>query len=240
INLYDGDDEANIQNKVTAPAWIDGGNGNDKLTGGGGIDTLLGGAGKDELKGNDGNDFLDGGDGDDKLTGGRGSDVLLGGAGNDDLKGGSDGGSDGGADSDDILVGGDGDDKLDGGKGMNLLIGGNGKDDIKGGSGGAAGGGNILIAGSTSFEADVAKLYSVLNTWTAGWSLPNPIPNYAAIAAATDAAILSVGTVNDDSVSDKVQGDNKARDLFFADLDGMGTDDDDLKGNAGDQLVLLG
>jgi predicted outer membrane repeat protein len=238
MDLCDGNDEVKIHDNVTVPASIDGGDGDDKLTGGSGNDSIYGGAGEDDIHGSDGNDLLDGGDNDDKLTGGRGGDVVLGGAGNDDLKGGNDGESDSGP-ANDILVGGDGDDKLDGGKGMNLLIGGRGRDDIKGGSGGAAGGGDILIAGFTSFDTDVAKLKSVLNTWTSGWGAPSP--NYNTVANATQAAIALAGTVNDDGAFDKVQGDKKTHDLFYVDTDGLGIDDDNVSGtDGGDRVLQIG
>ena len=130
ILLCGGDDDANVHqgiivNGVAIDALIDGGEGDDKLKGGSGNDTILGGSGKDDLKGYDGNDLIDGGSGDDKLQGGKGSDILLGGDGDDDLKAGSDGGTDGAADTvGDILSGGAGNDKLKGSKGMDILIGG--------------------------------------------------------------------------------------------------------------------
>ena len=197
---------------------------------------LYGGPGDDDLKGGSGNDQLFGGEGDDKLKGGKGSDFLAGGAGDDDLKGGSDAGSDGGGD--DILVGGDGDDKLHGGKGFDLLIGGRGADDIKSGSdGGSDGGGDILIAGWTVHDDDQAALRSILGVWTDGWTAGTP---YNDIVDDLVGNWLTPGEdVFDDGVEDKVKGSNKARDLFFADLDGADGDDDKLKGNKGDTVIDL-
>ena len=63
--------------------FINGQDGNDKLTGSSKNDTLLGGNGKDELFGQAGNDTLFGGNGKDKLYGGSGNDRLDGGHGHD-------------------------------------------------------------------------------------------------------------------------------------------------------------
>ncbi|MFO1065059.1 MAG: hypothetical protein U0892_14435 [Pirellulales bacterium] len=90
ILLGDGDDEAQIEKGVTAPALIDGGDGDDELVAGGGRATLLGGAGDDELTGGDAADVLDGGTGNDEIDGGAGRDLLIGGIGADKLDGGED------------------------------------------------------------------------------------------------------------------------------------------------------
>jgi Ca2+-binding RTX toxin-like protein len=92
-----GADRVTISPKVTKPALIDGGPGNDTLTGGAGNDTVLGESGNDRLVGGAGNNVLVGGDGNDVLTGGTGLDVLIGGAGADKLTGGA---------GDDLLIGG--------------------------------------------------------------------------------------------------------------------------------------
>jgi Ca2+-binding RTX toxin-like protein len=92
-----GADRVTISPKVTKPALIDGGPGNDTLIGGAGNDTLLGESGNDRLVGGSGNNLLVGGDGNDVLTGGGGLDVLIGGAGADKLTGGA---------GDDLLIGG--------------------------------------------------------------------------------------------------------------------------------------
>jgi uncharacterized delta-60 repeat protein len=84
-----GADRVTFSPKVTKPALIDGGPGNDTVTGGAGNDTLLGESGNDRLVGGAGNNLLVGGDGNDVLTGGAGRDVLIGGAGADTLAGGS-------------------------------------------------------------------------------------------------------------------------------------------------------
>lgn len=69
--------------KVTIPATLQGGAGNDKLIGGGGNDKLLGGPGDDTVIGRGGNDWLYGGSGEDRLVGGPGEDTCIGGPGPD-------------------------------------------------------------------------------------------------------------------------------------------------------------
>jgi len=77
---------------------------------------------------------------------------LYGGAGNDRLKGGA---------GHDVLLGGIGDDQLLGGTGRDLLIGGVGADRIVGNSDQ-----DILIAGYTTFDAQVNALAAVTAEWT--------------------------------------------------------------------------
>lgn len=98
IVLGDGNDHATIgkRGKLSIPAFMDGGAGNDYLSGGAGNDTLIGADGNDILNGGPGNDILLGGAGNDKLSGGGGQEVLIGGPGRDNLLGGADG---------DILIG---------------------------------------------------------------------------------------------------------------------------------------
>ncbi|WP_353050195.1 hypothetical protein [Aureimonas altamirensis] len=127
--------------RAGAPAphgsYVDGGEGNDRITLRWGNDSVVGGAGRDTLFGGVGDDILfgdfsdatiavaaiayadriDGGDGNDTLSGGFGSDTLGGGAGND------------------LLVGNDDDDILDGGAGSDRLSGDGGRDTIDAGTG---------------------------------------------------------------------------------------------------------
>jgi hypothetical protein len=118
---------------------------------------------------------------------------------------------------------------------MNLLIGGDGKDEIRSGSSKTTGG-SILIAGRTIYDMDVETLQSILLGWTAGWNSRNP--NYNTIAAAVRAK-LSASATFDDGVTDKLIADSKERDLFFADLDRLGNDDDTISGNSGDTVYAL-
>src|SRR5207302_2047681 len=75
---------------------------------------------------------------------------LDGGAGNDYLQGGG---------GNDVLRGGDGTDVLTGGKGSNLLIGGRGLDLLFGN------GQDLLVGGTTAYDADDAALAAVLAEW---------------------------------------------------------------------------
>lgn len=74
-----GNDNIHLAGSIRLPAWLDGGDGNDRLHGAKGDDVLLGGAGNDHLDGGQGNDVLIGGLGADRLIGGPGDDLLVGG-----------------------------------------------------------------------------------------------------------------------------------------------------------------
>ena len=233
ITLCDGDDKAKIHKKIDINATIHGGNGKDKLTGGSGDDVINGGAGDDHLTGGSGSDFLDGGDGNDHLKGDSG-----GSDGGHDHHHGSDGGSD---DAADILLGGTGNDKLDGGRGSDLLIGGAGADDIKGGKSKHKKNnpGDILIGGSTAYDSDRATLHTILHDeWISRWELGN---DYEAIVddLSSGSGLLRPGKVFSDDAKDKLDGDSKTRDLFFADQDGENGDDDKLKGDRGDRVIEI-
>ena len=114
-----GHDNVAIGSNITAPATIQGDNGNDTLTGGSGNDHLLGVAGHDDLRGRDGNDQLVGEAGNDVMRGGNGNDTLLAHAGKDTLYGGA------GAD---VMRGGDNNDLL-------VSVGGGQSDSVEGNSG---------------------------------------------------------------------------------------------------------
>jgi len=74
-----GADRITIDSNMTAPAFVDGGSGNDSILGGSGNDTLIGGTGKDTLRGGAGDDRLDGTDDNtrDVLQGGTGADTFV-------------------------------------------------------------------------------------------------------------------------------------------------------------------
>ena len=91
--------------------------------------------------------WLYGGDGDDKLTGGSGNDVLIGGAGKDTLAGGA---------------------------GRDLLIGGDGADTLTGSDDSTE---DILISGSTAFDANAAALKAIMAEWTSSHPYATRVSN---------------------------------------------------------------
>jgi hypothetical protein len=91
--------------------------------------------------------WLYGGDGGDKLTGGSGNDVLVGGTGNDNLTGNA---------GRDLLIGGDGQDTLTGS--------GDTQDDV-------------LIAGTTAFDANAAALNAIMAEWTSAHDYTTRVNN---------------------------------------------------------------
>jgi Ca2+-binding RTX toxin-like protein len=76
---YAGNDDLQVASGITLPAWLYGGDGNDRLKGGSGNNVLLGGAGDDLVVGGSGRDLLIGGGGADRLIGNGGDDILIGG-----------------------------------------------------------------------------------------------------------------------------------------------------------------
>jgi Ca2+-binding RTX toxin-like protein len=68
-----------VADGIALPAWLFGGEGNDRLKGGDGNDYLSGGGGDDILSGGAGQDILVGGGGADRLAGSGGDDILIGG-----------------------------------------------------------------------------------------------------------------------------------------------------------------
>src|SRR3954452_20310470 len=87
INTLAGNDFISL-GRVTAPATIFGGDGNDSIAGGAGNDSIDGGNGNDGIEGRDGNDTITGAANNDTLRGNNGNDSLDGGANNDLLLGG--------------------------------------------------------------------------------------------------------------------------------------------------------
>jgi hypothetical protein len=74
-----GNDDVTVAGSITLPAWLYGGDGNDRLKGGSGPNVLLGGAGDDLLVGGSSRDLLIGGTGADRLVGNAEDDILIGG-----------------------------------------------------------------------------------------------------------------------------------------------------------------
>ncbi|HKB01350.1 MAG TPA: hypothetical protein VKD90_03980, partial [Gemmataceae bacterium] len=72
-----GDDNIHLAGSIRAAAWLDGGDGNDRLMGAKGNDVLRGGAGDDQLNGAQGRDIVIGGAGADRILGGPGDDLMV-------------------------------------------------------------------------------------------------------------------------------------------------------------------
>jgi Ca2+-binding RTX toxin-like protein len=72
-----GNDTIQIDSRITIPAWLFGGDGNDTLTPGGGPSLVLGGGANDTLRGGNGRSILIGGRGSDLLQGGKGDAILI-------------------------------------------------------------------------------------------------------------------------------------------------------------------
>jgi hypothetical protein len=87
VSARGGDDVVRLD-RLSVPAIVDAGAGDDRVFGGNGDDTLIGGDGNDRLLGRFGDDALDGGAGADFLSGDFGDDDLVGGSGSDRLAGG--------------------------------------------------------------------------------------------------------------------------------------------------------
>ncbi len=197
--------------------------GADSHVGGLGNDSIYGGTGDDVAQGGDGFDVLVGEDGDDSLDGGLSNDVLLGRGGNDTLLGGlgfdfllGDDGDDvleGGDDSDwlfggagnDILLGGAGDDRLRGDAGRNLSIGGAGRDllEVTGTDG------DLIVAGTTAFDANRAALSTILAEWASTRSYALRVANIGGTGTGTRLNgnnFLRTGTVLDDAAVDSLVG----------------------------------
>ncbi len=118
----DGNDSITIAGTVTAPASLDGGAGNDKVSGGAGNDSITGGDGNDKLSGGTGNDSIWGGAGYDRLDGGVGDDFLYGGGGIDSLTGGAGNNTLEGDLADRVLNAGGGTNRVDAGDANGLAI----------------------------------------------------------------------------------------------------------------------
>jgi hypothetical protein len=141
--------------------------------------------------------------------------MLDGGAGNDRLAGGS---------GNNVLLGGEGRDLLLGGAGSNLLVGGLGQDMIVGK------GSDILVGGTTAYDADPAALWTLMSEWTSPRSVGARTANLGGagdcdrlngqlfLTAAGD----SSATVFNDNARDLLVGD-LASDLVFAET-GVGDD----------------
>ena len=152
IRTFDSSDLASVSQLITAPANIDGGQGDDLLLGGAGNDTITDTAGNNTISSGAGDDVIVTGGGSDVIQSGSGNDLVRAGAGNDSIQGGA---------GDDILLGGDGNDVILGGEGRDLVIGGLGADRLVGDQEE-----DILVAGSTAYDNVNQALFSLLDEWT--------------------------------------------------------------------------
>jgi hypothetical protein len=135
------------------------------------------------------------------LSAGPGSDLLQGGGGND------------------VLVGGGGNDTLIAGKGRDLLIGGSGAAQLVGNSGD-----DILIAGTTAYDANETALSAIMAEWTSDRSYADRVANLSGAGSGTRNNgryfLIASGpnaTVFDNGVVDVLQG-GSGMDWFFANL----------------------
>ena len=117
--------------------------------------------------------------------------AVLAGGGNDQLKGGN---------GTNVLVGGDGDDALVGGTGRDLLIGGAGADRLNGNAGD-----DILVAGRTAHDADLAALRALIADWAGAGTLQERITRLTG-GVGPGGFALSASTVWDDAASDVLTG----------------------------------
>jgi hypothetical protein len=135
---------------------------------------------------------------------------LYGGDGNDTLRG-------GGGNS--VLIGGAGDDDLTGGKARNLLIGGAGADRLGGQ------GDNILIAGTTAFDAQETALAAILAEWASDRDYATRVANISGTGTGPrlngNYYLIPGVTVLDDSDPDRLGG-GPGEDWFFANVLGAG------------------
>ena len=196
--------------------FLDGGSEDDKAYGGPGRDRIVGGSGKDRLYGEQGDDQIDagsendtvyGGDGDDLIELGPGADKAFGGPGDDLIRGGEGADDIRGEEGYDILLGGAGQDILRGSNQRDLLIGGPDEDLIDGDDDQ-----DILIGGRTTYDADDAKLKSILATWRETASYTQRVATLEAMESLT--WLRSGYTVHDDLAIDQLLGDGD-QDWYF-------------------------
>jgi len=147
IDALAGDDliEVNVE---LPPAWVWGGEGDDRIAGSNWNDHLFGGPGNDRLDGRGGDDTMHGGGGTDAIVGNEGRDWITGGYGNDRVASGP---------GTDFVYGGYGNDLIGGGSSSDYLYGGAGNDTLNGNGGGtdyvAGNEGTNVYAGQANVSA---------------------------------------------------------------------------------------
>jgi PKD domain/RTX calcium-binding nonapeptide repeat (4 copies) len=135
---------------------------------------------------------------------------LYGGAGNDWLQGGG---------GDNVLVGGGGKNVLIGGPSRDLMIGGSGASSLIG-----VGGDDLMIAGTTAYDANDAALSAIMAEWTSGRSYATRLANLSGTGSGPrnngNIFLIASGpnaTVFDNGVVDELFGGD-GQDWFFASL----------------------
>ena len=118
-----------------------------------------------------------------------------------------------------VVLGGGGDDHIDGHGGLNVLIGGIGADQIQAGRLG-----DILIHGTTDYDANDAALEMILTEWN------SPLDTYSARVEKLG-LWLNDSTVHDDEDEDHLVG-SRGLDWFFASLS------DQVSGAMKDKCVM--
>jgi hypothetical protein len=121
-----GADYIFVDNRITSPATITGGAGNDTIRGGGGKTTITDGSGNDWISAPGTADSITAGSGNDTILGGVGPDTIIAGGGNDSISG---------AGGNDSITVGNGNDTITGGNGNITIAAGNGRDSLAPGHG---------------------------------------------------------------------------------------------------------
>jgi Ca2+-binding RTX toxin-like protein len=130
-----------------------------------------------------------------------------------------------GTNHDDILIGGDGDDRITGRRGRDILIGGSGADRMLGSRDE-----DIMVAGTTDYDNNDQALCAILDEWTnTSRDYPTRVSNIRGTGAGpreNEDFFLSatLGTVDDDSVTDRLTGGGDGLDWFIAQLTGGAAD----------------
>jgi Ca2+-binding RTX toxin-like protein len=176
------------------------------------ITNVTGSEFKDVFIGDDFANYFWGGFGDDRIQGFGGDDTIHGAAGNDVLKGDL---------GNDIVLGGAGDDLVFGSLGRDLVGGGAGADRISGESDD-----DIVIAGSTLYDANDAALRAIMAEWTFGRDYDARVGNLtdgSGGSPVNGSFFLDLSTVHDDETPDRLSG-NTGHDWFHARLTPPATD----------------
>ncbi|MEM9827421.1 MAG: calcium-binding protein, partial [Planctomycetota bacterium] len=135
VDVSGGDGEDRLEYHGTSTATLRGDGGADIIKGGNQNDILEGGSGTDQIEGRDGNDIIRGGSASDVLRGGKGNDTIDGDSGSDRIEGGQGINTLRGGTGNDEIVGGDDGETIEGGSGDDRIFGNGGGDTIRGDDG---------------------------------------------------------------------------------------------------------